>query len=255
MNREELRRYVGVTGFSLGQVEKDYFQHIVLGALSRKMAGSLVFKGGTALQKMGLIPRFSEDLDFTATGRVFLDDLVDTALGAIGSYNYRAEEDKLLDDERTLGFRLKIQGPLFRDRRGICTIRIEVSRREEVLLEPRRTEVGPPYSDVLPYILAVMDLEEMAAEKVRAIYSRDNARDLYDLYMLIRSGTPIREDLASAKLEYYDTVFSKEVFLRRCGSLSKRWQVELGSLLETVPAWDDALKAVKEALSMTEKDS
>jgi len=79
MNREELRRYVGVTRFSLGQVEKDYFQHIVLGAISRRMAGLLVFKGGTALQKMGLLTRFSEDLDFTITGEVTLEWLKGTA--------------------------------------------------------------------------------------------------------------------------------------------------------------------------------
>ena len=70
MNRNELRRYIGITGYSLGQVEKDYFQHIVLAALSRKMAGSLVFKGGTALQKAGVVSRFSEDLDFTLTGDI-----------------------------------------------------------------------------------------------------------------------------------------------------------------------------------------
>ena len=63
MNRGELRRYVGSTGHTLGHVEKDYLQHIVLAAYSRKMAGHLVFKGGTALQKLGVVARFSEDLE------------------------------------------------------------------------------------------------------------------------------------------------------------------------------------------------
>ena len=65
MNRDELRKYIGITGYSLGHVEKDYFQHIILGALSRNFGETLVFKGGTALQKLGVINRFSEDLDFT----------------------------------------------------------------------------------------------------------------------------------------------------------------------------------------------
>lgn len=248
MNREELRRYIGITGFSLGQVEKDYFQHIILGAISRKMAGLLVFKGGTALQKTGLLTRFSEDLDFTITGRVSLDKLKVTASTAIESYNYVVDLDNLIEDERTLGFRLRIQGPLFRDRRGICTIRIEASRREEVSLPPRSAEINPPYYDILPYVLEVMNLEEIAAEKIRAIYTRDRARDLYDLYRLIESGTQIREDLAQEKLRFYEKRYRKREFLRRCASISRKWQGELGSLLESVPAKDEALGTIKNAL-------
>lgn len=247
MNREEMRRYIGITGFSLGQVEKDYFQHIVLGALSRKMAGLLVFKGGTALQKTGLLKRFSEDLDFTLTGKVSLDSLKDTVVGAVGSYNFAADVDNLVEDERTLGFRLRIQGPLFRDRRGICTIRIEASRREEVSLPPQSAEVDPPYYDILPYVLEVMHLEEIAAEKIRTIYTRDRATDLYDLYRLMASGVRLREDLAQEKLKYYDTRFSEREFLRRCADVSKRWRDELESLLESVPSRDEVLKTVGDA--------
>lgn len=248
MNREELRRYIGVTGFSLGQVEKDYFQHIVLGAISRRMAGLLVFKGGTALQKTGLLTRFSEDLDFTVTGEVTLEGLKGTASTALESYNYPVDLDNFVEDERTLGFRLKIQGPLFRDQRGICTIRIEASKREEVSLPPRSVEISPAYYDILPYVLEVMDLEEIAAEKVRAIYTRDRARDLYDLYRLVGRGTRIREDLAQEKLKYYGMRFSKGEFLRRCASVSNKWRGELRSLLESVPPKDEALRTIKDAL-------
>jgi len=55
MNRDELKEYIGTTAFSLGHVEKDYFQHIILSGFSRRLSSSLVFKGGTALQKTGII--------------------------------------------------------------------------------------------------------------------------------------------------------------------------------------------------------
>ena len=99
MNREELRRYIGITGFSLGQVEKDYLQHVALGALSRRMGGLLVFKGGTALQKTGLLRRFSEDLDFTLVGEVSLDGMKDAVKHVLGSYNFPADADNITDDE------------------------------------------------------------------------------------------------------------------------------------------------------------
>lgn len=188
MNREELRKYIGITGYSLGQVEKDYFQHMILGALSRKSGGELVFKGGTALQKTGVIPRFSEDLDFTKRKEINLQGLIKDTLNVIKNYNFQTKADKIVDDERTMGFRIKIQGPLYRNRRGICTVRVEVSKREKVILDPERRELTPPYSDILPYLIYIMQKEEILSEKIRAVYTRHRARDLYDIYKILERG-------------------------------------------------------------------
>ncbi len=46
-------------------IEKDYFQDLLLYQLY-KQTNQLVFKGGTALYKFYQLPRFSEDLDFSA---------------------------------------------------------------------------------------------------------------------------------------------------------------------------------------------
>lgn len=253
MNREELKNYLGVTGYSLGQIEKDYFQHIILGSLSRKMAGALVFKGGTALQKTGVTPRFSEDLDFTLRGDAPLKKLEETTTRAIRTYNYNTEVDKFTDDERTLGFRIKIQGPLYRSRFGICTIRIEASKREETILSPENREIAPPYSDILPYVIDIMQLDEIAAEKIRAIFTRNKARDLYDLYKLIEHGIHLNPTLVDRKLEYYETRFDDKKFLARCKVLIKGWDRELASLMEHVPQKDKALDAVKRTIAELQK--
>lgn len=235
MNREELKRYIGVSGYSLGQVEKDYFQHIILASISRDLAGMLVFKGGTAMQKIGLIPRFSEDLDFTLTGDAAIERLRAPVKNVLETYNYEFIIDNILDDERTLGFRIKITGPLFRNNRGYCTVRIEASRREEVFLEPVTHHINAPYPDVLPYVLNIMELSEMAAEKIRTILTRDKARDLYDLYMLIGNGIELNRELVNRKLEYYDMEFDRDMFKARCELVSRNWKKELESLLEIPP--------------------
>lgn len=249
MNREELRSYVGITGSSLGQVEKDYFQHMILSALSRKSGSELVFKGGTALQKRGIISRFSEDLDFTMRHDITIETLMDISLNIIRNYNYPTEADNFIDDERTLGFRIKIQGPLYRNRQGLCTIRIEVSKRELVILEPERKELTPPYSDILPYVMNFMREEELLSEKIRAIYTRHRARDLYDLYKILEKGTTLDIDLANKKLEYYDLVFDTSTFLRNCERLKPSWKNELRSLMENIVPYKKALSTVKDTFS------
>ncbi len=249
MNREELKQYIGVTAFSLGHVEKDYFQHIVLSALSRRWGSYLVFKGGTALQKIGLLSRFSEDLDFTEDKDLPIDIIAENVARAIGSYNYPVETDNLTDTEMTAGFRVKIRGPLYRNNRGICTIRVEISRREKILIEPEVQEIDPPYKDVLPYVVRVMDRDEIAAEKIRAVMTRDKVRDLYDLYMLIEHGASLHRDMVEKKLKFYRISFEPSDVAGRCEELAKRWDKDLSSLMETVPPKEIALARVRSEIS------
>lgn len=49
-------------------VEKDYWVCEALRAISSAHPGEVVFKGGTSLEKLGLIRRFSEDLDLLVIG-------------------------------------------------------------------------------------------------------------------------------------------------------------------------------------------
>ncbi len=246
MNREELKRYLGITGYSLGQVEKDYFQHIILSAISRKMGASLVFKGGTALQKCGVIPRFSEDLDFTATRRISVESIRETVERVLRTYNYPCETDKMAEDERSAGFRIKIRGPLYRNGRGISTIKIDISKRENLILPPQSRVLSPVYSDILPYPIKIMSFEEIAAEKIRAIYTRNRARDLYDLYKLIENGVQIEIDVIDRKLEYYNMKFEPEIFIERCAESALKWEKELMGLMETVPPKDMVLEKIEE---------
>lgn len=249
MNREELRKYIGITGYSLGQVEKDYFQHMILGALSRKFSETLVFKGGTALQKLGIIPRFSEDLDFTLKKELKIQKMRETIENIIQNYNYIVELDNFIDDERTIGFRIKIQGLLYRNRMGICTVRIEASKREQVILEPDKKEFAPPYTDILPYIMSVMQNNEILAEKVRTIYTRHKARDLYDIYNVINIGTKFDIKLVNKKLEYYDLKFDANTFINNCKKLEPNWDSELKSLLDRVVPYREVMKVIKEMLN------
>lgn len=250
MNREDLKRYLGTTAFSLGHVEKDYFQHIILGALSRKWSSNLVFKGGTALQKIGMIPRFSEDLDFTEEKEISVKKISNEMVKVLESYNYPVEVDRFTDEERSAGFRMKIEGPLYRNDRGVCSIRFEVSRREEVILKPFSEEIDPPYKDVLPYVTRIMDKDEILGEKVRAILTRDKVRDLYDMYRLIENGATFQKGLIDKKLEYYDMELDPSELVERCRELGGRWDDKLESLMRSVPPKD---KAVETVISEVEK--
>ena len=119
-----------------------------------------------------------------------------------------------------------------------------MSRREDVFIDPNVKEINPPYRDVLPYVIKVMDKNEIVAEKVRAILTREKVRDLYDLSKLIENNVEFDRDLIDRKLKYYDMRFDTSEFIERCRELSKRWYKDLRSLMENVPPKNEALEVI-----------
>lgn len=69
LNRESLEPFARKQQTDVGNVIREYCQHVFLSALYQQ-AGSerLLFKGGTALRIIFGSPRYSQDLDFTGTG-------------------------------------------------------------------------------------------------------------------------------------------------------------------------------------------
>jgi len=50
-----------------------------------------------------------------------------------------------------------------------------------------------PYIDIPPFSIRVLKLEEIIAEKIHALLKRNNARDLYDLFFLLRFVEPDKD--------------------------------------------------------------
>lgn len=239
LTRDELLGYVGE--FNAYQVEKDYLQHITLSRLYQNLSSELVFKGGTALQKAYNLGRFSEDLDFTMslpsgdydTGIAELEKRIDTALDGLNGF-YESSYDKE-EVEIAVRYRLKVKGPMYSNPRSIQTIRLEISKREKILMAPSGVPVSPRYKDIGAYIVLVMDMEEMLSEKMRAILTRRKARDLYDIYFLLSKNVGFNFEMADRKLEYYKIGFGKDEFKARALDLKKIWLQELQPLMKQVP--------------------
>ena len=268
LSKEELEGYIEKTGMqSLWQVERDYLQHIILRAIYSKVSNGLVFKGGTALQKFGIVDRFSIDLDFTsllsddelislmAYASGFLSDL-----GIKNRYGYSDPDGR---HGKSFEVKFEIEGPhsvSTGSEKAKAAIKLQISKREAVLLGQKTELITPIYKDIPPYIVAAMHMEEVAAEKVRAIMTRDKPRDVYDLCILVRKGYDLHEFLVKKKLEKY-AKFNIEGFEKAIDIKKGLWDSELKNLLykqrtdADFPRFEDAKSAIlqffKNNLSLT----
>ncbi len=127
---DHIRKYVGVTGSTIGQVELDYLQHITLAAVFRGQvelvtAGlkpvALYFKGGTALQKAEFTDRFSWDFDFSLDMPMrrslnFIFQSVQRSLQEYGfesTFSMKFNGSTAVAKRDTVVVRLRVKGPSY----------------------------------------------------------------------------------------------------------------------------------------------
>ena len=247
--REELIRIARLNRLTPYQQEKHYIQIQILRSIYSHTTRELVFKGGSALWITYRLNRFSEDMDFTLSGRVDLQRLSSMVKRDLELLGIRSRIRILKDDRYTYTFRIGAEGPLYTREIERCYVRVEVSRREHPLMEPRIINIDTVYPDTPIFQVVVMSLEEMLAEKVRAIFTRMYARDVYDLwYMVERLKVMPRLKLIASKLSTYGLRFSMEAFEGKVEEKRDIWTDELRPLvIGRVPPFEEAKSSILSA--------
>ncbi|MFO7992017.1 MAG: nucleotidyl transferase AbiEii/AbiGii toxin family protein [Thermoplasmata archaeon] len=225
-------------------LEQDYIQSLFLNELYRK-DGSLVFKGGTYLKHAFGLDRFSEDLDFTVYDAGDIGVIMDDVSESLLSYGVEATVDKMEDEEISFNARLRYKGPLFTgSEKSIGSIQIDISKREDVLLEPEWTRLFFDYPQIRVLSVLGLQKEEVLAEKLRALNSRSKGRDLYDVWFLLKQGIPLNKELFVQKMEVVGGTAEISINISR-----EEWERDLKILLVNPPKYDMVKKDVVGALS------
>ncbi len=251
LSGEELGSAARMKGLSLPNAEKDYLQEVILFSAYSLAGRALVFKGGTCLYKCCKLNRFSEDLDFTLGKKTDMEKLAATIVSDLGMLGIksRVKETREHRDETTI--RLLINGPLCRGSAETqCFIPLNISKREPVLLEPKREPLMSLYREIPYFEMFIMQEAEILAEKARAILTRMKPRDVYDLWFLLaRRGTAMDLALIDRKLAPHGARFEKNAFLERIARMEGMWKTDLAALvMGELPPFDAAYKEIKERI-------
>ena len=197
-------------------VLREYLQLLFLKSLYQIPESTAVFfKGGTAIHFLLHSFRFSEDLDFTAViSKKEIKKLLVLAVEKVRLEAPGLESESLSDESLSTAYRLKFPTelsirPLF--------IRIEISFREKPLT--RKISVIETEFPIVPYPMVVHhDFEEILAEKVRALLTRQQGRDIFDLWFLFSKGVSLNKIFVEGKMRYY----KKEFDIRKLRSVIER---------------------------------
>ena len=245
LTRKDLTSYKEITGFNLGQIEKDYLQHIFLLNFYRKIKDELIFKGGTALQKTYGLNRFSEDLDFTIKSDINIEPILKNVITNMKIFGCEASKKKKKEDDIGNKYLIQIKGPLFDGtEQSYAYIRLDISKREKVVMPIKINTITPIYKDLPPYTVPVMDPSEVMAEKIRAILTRDNARDIYDLWFLTQKKIKASVSLINSKLKYYKKMFDLKELEKAVEKKEKIWKQEMEQLIPVLISFEEVKNSI-----------
>jgi hypothetical protein len=251
LRKDDIVKLSKVTGLRPHQQEKAYIQTLVLRSVFSH--SDPVFKGGTSLMMVHGLNRFSEDLDFTCGEKDALEGLSQSIKDDLSVIGIESTINKNPTLENSASFRIGARGPLFTKERERCFVNCDFSLREKVIGEPEARFIDPTYPDILPFSVRVMDPAEIAAEKVRAIMTRDKARDVFDLGFLISRGFVPTRTLIDAKLAYYSLSFSLEDFHKCLMNKKGIWNTGMTAIIiGRLPDFTDLSSKIFETIKMIE---
>lgn len=258
-------------------IEKDYAQSYVLAGITKQpeLSHSLVFKGGTALKKIFFKDyRFSVDLDFSTQdapkGQALEKALRDALqisnilLSSCGPFEFQLKRfsERVPHPSLQEAFNIFVKFPWHRS--PLCTIKIEVTHDEPVVLTPVRQPIFHGYDEKFDFTIACYHIEEVIAEKLRALlqthqnlvtrgWNKPRARDYYDLWSVLKhcAATVDHERLlktldqkcAHRHVSYktIDDFFTPEL----TKEASQHWQATLSGLVLTLPTCERVLQDTK----------
>ncbi len=236
IDSQKLKEISKLSGLRPWHQEKHYLQSIILSIVSDF---PLVFKGGTYLWFFHGLNRFLEDLDFRAIGSI-KEEFSDHISSSLKLYGFTNEVKIFKNDNFGLSARFMINGPLNTNDKDRCVIYIKISKRESALLPKVPLKLDLPQYDIPVKRILGMNLNEVSAEKTRAILTREKGRDIYDLYFLVhRKGVVFDKELINKKLDFYKIEFDSSIFLETLRGREKLYLRELKPLiLGELPAFD-----------------
>lgn len=256
ISSDRLRALARENKVTVGLMEKDYVNSWILFAIyNSNLREKLIFKGGTALSKIYFpeIWRFSEDLDLTMPKEIDKTEFVKDLRSSLRTVSERSGINfEIRSTHFTPGYvQVKIQYKASLSQKN--TTRLDITLDEIVLFD--LNEKLHSFEDIPEFIIRVYSLEEIFVEKVRSLFERNRARDFFDVYKILETGTveqigKISEGLKE-KMESKDINLNLEFSDSKIEDVESYWDVGLERFISTAekPEFSIALNEIEKFLN------
>jgi predicted nucleotidyltransferase component of viral defense system len=239
IDKDELVRIARKEELPLGTIEKDFVLTYILKKIyESSLKDKLIFKGGTALHRLYLHKRMSIDLDFTEISPVKSNEIKKI----IEDKNINSKIREIVRTDKSTKIVLSYISVLEYKN----NIVLDISKREKPILKLIKKKAKSPYFKEIEIL--TFQLEELIAEKIRAIEQRKRPRDYLDIfYILNKKSFDFEKSLkiAKQKLKLDKDSFDIERIFSDLDIVRNLWERDLTTILPDIPDFDKVIRKLK----------
>lgn len=231
----EIKRKARGNSVPASTIERDYAQSWFLKNFAEK---SMLLKGGTGIKKVYFEDyRFSDDLDFSMIENLDKEKLQILTKRSIEKTEresgIRFEEDFEIEKNQN-GHTIGVYFRILRASGSPLKIKVDMTHpgKEKIVLPPELKKILHRYSDQFDKKVRCYPLEEILAEKIRALFERTRPRDLYDIWKLYE-----RVD-GETKCKFKNIERDPNVLMERKEDYRHSWENSLKHQMERVPEFE-----------------
>ncbi len=182
-------------------VFREYLQLLFLKYFyEQKGSEKVYFKGGTAIRFIYKSFRFSEDLDFTCLiEENRLKKLIEITIKALTKECRDVYFKKIETTKKSFCGKIFLK---IKDVPVPLTVRLDLSLREKPV-HIQNSIIETPFP-VGPYpLVSHLKIEEILAEKIRALITRTKGRDIFDIWFILSKNINIDWKLVDKKMKVF----------------------------------------------------
>jgi uncharacterized protein len=240
------------------QIEKDYVLSWLLSGIASNsyLKENLIFRGGSLLKKVYFPTyRFAEELEFTCKEK--FDQLkIKTAFTSLINQVYNMSgliltlRGDVKEDGNSYNFGISYSGLLG----GIASakfIRIDINKNELLYYALLEKKITSEYSDLNENItLNCYSMDEIVAEKMRALMEYNHSADVYDVWYLLEMDGYVMEDCIfgfkdKTSFRKIDFRIFKTTVEKKVQEFAKHWRDDLVPQMKTVPDYHDVWRQLE----------
>lgn len=238
ISEDKLRWIAGRENLNLIYLEKDYFLTLLLRCI--KDIGRIYLKGGTTVNKIFLdYRRLSEDLDFTCERDV--EEVMDEIRGEVKDSGIFTHLEEVGSKNGYMRSRVFYKS-YFEEGANIV---IDLNSRASLLLEPEEIKLPNFYG--LELKVKTVNRKEIVAEKIRALITRNQPRDYFDVYFLLEE-YDVDWDIVKEKVEEAGEEYDRDRVFKNAQKVYSRWEEDLNPLVREGLDFKDCMKELKKEL-------
>jgi predicted nucleotidyltransferase component of viral defense system len=241
------------------QIEKDYvLSWLLYGiACNSYLKENLIFRGGSLLKKVYFPSyRFAEELELTCKKNF---DLVEIKTAFTYLVNQVRKMSGLVltlrgdmkEDGNSYNFGISYSGLLG----GIASakfIRIDINKNELLYYTPVEQKITSEYSDLTNENISLncYSIDELVAEKMRALMEYNHSADVYDVWYLLEMDGYFIEDCIfgfrdKASFRKINFRIFKPTVEKKVQEFAKHWRDDLVRQMKTVPDYHDVWRQLE----------